>query len=89
MDDRTATWTSKVTERDLYRSAGTTAVDNYAWNIWQDGVQIENTKYPDGYELDRNDTDRWKTTGNGVLTEMFVDTVSETVDVTIIHSYVA
>ncbi len=89
VDERTATWTSKVTERDLYRSAGTTAVDNYAWNIWQDGVQIENTKYPDGYELDRNDTDRWKTTGNGVLTEMFVDTVSETVDVTIIHSYVA
>ena len=89
VDDRTATWTSKVTERDLYRSAGTTAVDNYAWNIWQDGVKIENTKYPDGYELDRNDTDRWKTTGNGVLTEMFVDTVSETVDVTIIHSYVA
>ena len=89
VDDRTATWTSKVTERDLYRSAGTTAVDNYAWNIWQDGVLIEKTKYPDGYELDRNDTDRWKTTGNGVLTEMFVDTVSETVDVTIIHSYVA
>ena len=43
----------------------------------------------DGSKLDRNDTDRWQSTGNGVLTEMFVDTVNETVDVTIIHSYVA
>ena len=87
VDDTTASWTTKVGERDLYRAAGTAAVNNYDWTIWQDGDVIDSSN--DGYDLDRNDTDRWQTTGNGVLTEMFVDTVNETVDVTIIHSYVA
>ena len=85
VDDRTQTWTTKVTERDLYRSAGTAAVNDYTWTYWIDGE----AHAMDGSKLDRNDTDRWQTTGNGVLTEMFVDTVAETVDVTVIHSYVA
>ena len=85
VDDRTQTWTTKVTERDLYRSAGTAAVNDYTWTYWIDGE----AHTMDGSKLDRNDTDRWQTTGNGVLTEMFVDTVAETVDVTVIHSYVA
>ena len=85
VDDRTQTWTTKVTERDLYRSAGTAAVNDYTWTYWIDGE----AHTMDGSKLDRNNTDRWQTTGNGVLTEMFVDTVAETVDVTVIHSYVA
>ena len=85
VDERTQTWTTKVTERDLYRSAGTAAVNDYTWTYWIDGE----AHTMDGSKLDRNDTDRWQTTGNGVLTEMFVDTVAETVDVTVIHSYVA
>ena len=85
VDERTQTWTTKVTERDLYRSAGTAAVNDYTWTYWIDGEPTA----MDGSKLDRNDTDRWQTTGNGVLTEMFVDTVAETVDVTVIHSYVA
>ena len=85
VDDRTQTWTTKVTERDLYRAAGTAAVNDYEWNYWIDGERHT----MDGSALDRNDTDRWQTTGNGVLTEMFVDTVAETVDVTVIHTYVA
>ena len=86
VDDRTETWTTKVTERDLYRAAGTAAVNDYDWTIWQDGKIIDDSL--DGYDLDRNDTERWKETGNGVLTEMFVNTVAETVDVTIINTYV-
>ena len=86
VDDRTETWTTKVTERDLYRAAGTAAVNDYDWTIWQDGEIIDDSL--DGYDLDRNDTERWKETGNGVLTEMFVNTVAETVDVTIINTYV-
>ena len=85
VDDRTQTWTTKVTERDLYRAAGTAAVNDYTWTYWIDGERHT----MDGSALDRNDTDRWQTTGNGVLTEMFVDTVAETVDVTVIHTYVA
>ena len=85
VDDRTQTWTTKVSERDLYRAAGTAAVNDYEWNYWIDGERYT----MDGSKLDRNDTDRWQTTGNGVLTEMFVDTVAETVDVTVIHTYVA
>ena len=85
VDDRTQTWTTKVSERDLYRAAGTAAVNDYTWTYWIDGE----AHTMDGSALDRNDTDRWQTTGNGVLTEMFVDTVAETVDVTVIHTYVA
>ena len=85
VDDRTQTWTTKVSERDLYRAAGTAAVNDYSWTYWINGDPTS----MDGSKLDRNDTDRWQSTGNGVLTEMFVDTVNETVDVTIIHSYVA
>ena len=88
VDDRTETWTTKVTERDLYRAAGTAAVNDYAWTIWVDGDDVDTTAHGEGYELDRNDTERWMKTGNGVLTEMFVDTVNETVDVTIINTYV-
>ena len=87
VDDRTETWTTKVSERDLYRSAGTAAVNGYDWTIWKDGDVIDDSV--DGYDLNRNNTDRWQNTGNGVLTEMFVDTVAETVDVTIINTYVA
>ena len=87
VDDTTASWTTKVSERDLYRAAGTSAVNNYDWTVWVNGEVVDDSV--NGYDLDRNDTDRWQTTGNGVLTEMFVDTVAETVDVTIIHSYVA
>ena len=88
VDERTQTWTTKVTERDLYRAAGTAAVNDYAWTIWVDGDDVVTTAHGEGYELDRNDTERWMKTGNGVLTEMFVDTVNETVDVTIINTYV-
>ena len=88
VDERTQTWTTKVTERDLYRAAGTAAVNDYAWTIWVDGDDVDTTAHGEGYELDRNDTERWMKTGNGVLTEMFVDTVNETVDVTIINTYV-
>ncbi len=87
VDDTSASWTTKVSERDLYRAAGTSAVNNYDWTVWVNGEVVDDSV--NGYDLDRNDTDRWQTTGNGVLTEMFVDTVAETVDVTIIHSYVA
>ena len=89
VDDTTASWTVKVTEKDLYRAAGSTAVNNYGWNIWVDGDRVEYTRVGSGYDLDRNDTERWKSTGNGVLTEMFVNTLEETVDVTIINSYLA
>ena len=89
VDDTTASWTVKVTEKDLYRAAGSTAVNNYGWNIWVDGERVDYTRVGSGYDLDRNDTERWKSTGNGVLTEMFVNTLEETVDVTIINSYLA
>src|SRR5699024_10357741 len=70
VNDRTATWTTLVSERDLYRAAGTTAVDNYGWNIYVDGQLVDRTTYPNGYDLDRNDTERWMKTGDGVVTEM-------------------
>ena len=79
------TWTTKVSERDLYSAAGSTAVDKYSWTVYVDGKAVDFD--PD--DLSRSSDDRVLTTGNGVLTECFVDTDAEEVVVTLINTYVA
>ena len=79
------TWTTKVSERDLYSAAGSTAVDKYSWTVYVDGKSVDFD--PD--DLSRSSDDRVLTTGNGVLTECFVDTDAEEVVVTLINTYVA
>ena len=96
-DETDETWTTSVTERALYQAAGSTAYNNYVWTVYRNGDIVENG---DGVELDgvdgvdvfdegRTSTDRWQQTGNGVLTELYVDSSEETVVVSIIDTFVA
>ena len=86
------TFTAKVTSKALYNEVGKTATDSYKWTVSFNG---ETVKY-DGDKLNANKSDDDKDffakatgedalTGNGVVTEVFVDGTDKTVDVAIIE----
>jgi hypothetical protein len=90
------TFTAKVTSKALYNEVGKTATDSYKWTVSFNG---ETVKY-DGDKLNANKSDDDKDffakatgedalTGNGVVTEVFVDGTDKTVDVAIIEYYAA
>ena len=84
-DTAEETWTTKVTEKALYAAAGSTAVDEYTWSVYVDGKEVEFD--PD--DLSRNSSDRVLNSGNGVLTQVYVDTLKSQVVLTQINTYVA
>ena len=93
-EDATYTFTAKVTPDELYDSIGRTAANYEDWNVTVDG---KNVAY-DGDDLiaDRNDDDDCflknedqSQTGNGVLTQVYVDNTDKTVDIAVIHTYAA
>ena len=90
-DVAAATWTTRVNERDLYSAAGSAAVNEYTWTVYEDGVEIDTFKYEDDNDLmpSRSSSDRWNGTGNGILTEVFVDSQEDQVIVTKINTYLA
>ena len=92
------TFTAKVTSKALYDAVGKTATDNYSWYVYVDG---ERQDY-DGRDLSGNksdDDDDFLTeaavtpatgvTGNGVITEVYVDGTHRTVHVAVTHYYSA
>ena len=90
------TYTAKVTSKALYNEVGKTATDNYEWTVSFNG---ESVKY-EGENLSANKTDDDKDfvqkalggdarTGNGVITEVYVDGTDKTVDIAIIEYYAA
>ena len=90
------TYTAKVTSKALYNEVGKTATDNYKWTVSFNG---ESVKY-EGENLSANKTDDDKDfvqkalggdarTGNGVITEVYVDGTDKTVDIAIIEYYAA
>ena len=95
------TFTSKVTSKALYDRVGKTAVDNYKWSVSVNGEAVEydgdklssNRSDNDSCFLDKagvplpSNTDTY--TGNGVITEIFVDGTDKTVDVAVINQYAA
>ena len=82
---------TRVNERDLYSAAGSAAVNEYTWTVYEDGVEIDTFKYEDDNDLmpSRSSSDRWNGTGNGILTEVFVDSQEDQVIVTKINTYLA
>ena len=98
--DADYTFTSKVTSRTLYNTVGRTAAEGYTWNVSVNGEPVEY----DGDKLvsNRNDDDAcfleyanvdlpdYSTyTGNGVITQVYVDGTERTVDVVVINQYAA
>ena len=97
-DDADTTFTAKVTSKALYDAVGKTAADSYSWYVYVDGVRQEY----DGRTLNANksdDDDDFLTeasitpatgvTGNGVVTEVYVDGTHRTVHVAVTHYYSA
>ena len=97
-DSADTTFTAKVTSKALYDAVGKTAADSYSWYVYVDGVRQEY----DGRTLNTNksdDDDDFLTeasiapatgvTGNGVITEVYVDGTHRTVHVAVTHYYSA
>jgi hypothetical protein len=99
-NDVTSTWTGKVTEKALYTAVGTAAYDNYVWTIYRNGDQVAqdsiNAAGVNNHAArsaaivnGKTSTERVCTSGNGVLTQVFVDTDDQTVTLTMIDAGLA
>ena len=91
-DSADQTWTGKVSEKDLYTAAGSAAYDNYKWTVYRNGEIVEDMDRVNGKDVldyGKTSSERWQETGNGVLTELYVDSTEEDVVVTIIDTFVA
>ena len=95
-DEADYTFTAKVTSKNLYNTVGKTAAENYDWSVYVNGEEVKgfsNDKLVDNKADDDEDFNLKlggnKLTGNGVITEVFVDGTKETVKVAVIHQYAA
>ena len=79
------TYTEKVTGRDLYELLGRTTIEHYDFTYYVDGEE----KALDPNNLNRGNTAKIGETGNGVLTQVFVDHDDEEVIITSINTYLA
>ena len=82
-------YTAKVEGGDVYSDIGSAAAD-YALTYWQDGVKMgkDAVKTQAGYIEKKND-DTMGASGNGVLTEVYVDNDNETLTIVEINTYLA
>ena len=95
-------WTGKVTQEALYDATGRSYVNgDYAWEVYVDGEPVEDY---DESKIDKDEDDKdflnledsgANETGNGVLTQLFIDEDYDVgnkdgkVTVVVIHTYVA
>ena len=95
-DTATHTYTAKVSSKTLYNDVGRTAAQDYDWTVYTNGEANEYSF--DGNDLydNRTSTDCFlkeaageNVTGNGVLTQVYVDSKEKEVTVSVIDSYVA
>ena len=84
-----AEYTTKVKGGEVYSDVGSTAAD-YDLTYVQDGVEMSKnaTKEQASYIAKKND-DTMGATGNGVLTQVFVDDDAEELTITEINTYLA
>ena len=85
------TYTQKVTGKDLYDLLGSNVVDTYDIQVAIDGVTDHdiNGAIFDETAINRNNKAAVGETGNGVLTEVYVDQENKSVDIAIINTYLA
>ena len=88
------TYTTEVTGRDLYDLLGRSIIEDkdYAFSITIDG-ESEKSVLGDAYfttgNMIRTNTEGVGATGNGVLTEVYLDTDKHEVNIAIINTYLA
>lgn len=95
-DAATYTYTAKMTGKDLYGKVGKTVAEDYVWDVTVDGDNTVSNPTAisagKGYQElvnAKSSDDAMLSTGNGVLTEVYVDTSNKTVEVVITNTYVA
>ena len=85
-------YTEEVTGRDLYDLLGKATIEDYDFFIYVDGEEdkeyLEDAYFTEG-NLVRSNTNGVGETGNGVLTQVFVDTANKDVYITVINTYLA
>ena len=84
-------YTAKVTGRDLYDLLGKATLDTYGLYVTIDGndsVDIDGRLF-DETSLNRSNEAAVGGTGNGVLTQVFVDTSAKEITIAIINTYLA
>ena len=79
-----AEYTTSVTGKELYDAIGKTAYDKYDFYSYVDGDDSD--LYKDIARNNKGDIDE---TGNGALTQAFVDVDDESVVVTVVNTYLA
>ena len=84
-------YTAKVTGRDLYDLLGSNVVDTYTINVAIDGVTDHdiNGAIFNETSINRNNKAGVGETGNGVLTQVYVDQDDKEVYISIINTYLA
>ena len=83
------TYTSGIEGGDVYTDIGAAACD-YDLTYWVDGIKLDKDATADEAEkLVRNNDDPMASTGNGVLTEVYVDTAAEETTIVVINTYLA
>ena len=85
-DLRVADYTEAITGRDLYDLLGKSTIQDYEITYYVDGAANDNIK---ASNMIRSNTVSYAETGNGVLTEVFVDHTNEEVTITSVNTYLA
>ena len=85
-------YTTKVTGKDLYTLLGKNAIEDYDVSVYVDG-ETEKDVLGGAYFTDKNmiktNTEGVGATGNGVLTEVYLDSDAKEITVAIINTYLA
>ena len=91
-DKMVAEYTTEVTGKDLYDLLGKTTIDDNTVLVYVDG-ETEKNILGDAYftagQMIKANTDAVGETGNGVLTQVFLDTEDDEITVAVINTYVA
>ena len=84
-------YTTEVTGRELYDLLGSNVVDTYGINVTIDGVSDHDTDNAifNWSAVNRNNKAEVGATGNGVLTQVYVDQENKQVYISIINTYLA
>lgn len=95
-------WTAKVSNKALYEAAGSNAYDSYKWTVYRNGSELaSDTVTSNGNDhagrnyaftiskSSKTSSERVLTSGEGVLTQVFVDSNKKTAVVTLIDTGVA
>lgn len=100
-DSADGEWTAKVTNKALYDAAGSDAYDNYTWSVYRNGdkvaadsVNANNVNNHAGRDAafgtsSKTSSERVRTSGEGVLTQVFVDSNKKTAVLSLIDTGVA